>query len=81
MYEFIFYVKSVGRKVVEDGLIFCYNFAPSAAMVYIVLSHFCNYHCRKCKEQIDTKKNVAYEDSKVIKMTECEAYDTLPNRP
>ena len=33
------------------------------------------------KEQIDTKKNVAYEDSKVIKMTECEAYDTLPNRP
>ena len=35
-----------------------------------------------CKEQIDTKKNVAYEvPTSMIKMTECEAYNTLPNRP
>ena len=32
----------------------------------------------EAQEQIDTKKNVAYEE---IKMTECEAYITRPNRP
>ena len=32
----------------------------------------------KAQEQIDTKKNVAYEE---IKMTECKACSTLPNRP
>ena len=36
----------------------------------------------EAQEQIDTKKNVAYEvPTSMIKMTECEAYITWPNRP